>query len=63
LGPPLKQWEDRGIISKRSKYFAVITINMSLLILLFKNINLFTQIILSIILVSVQVFILTRPTE
>jgi uncharacterized membrane protein YbaN (DUF454 family) len=64
LGPVILDWEKHGVIGKRAKLLAC-----SCLILLFSytlifvNVSLWVKIFVSLIGVSVLVFILTRPSD
>ena len=64
LGPPLKDWQERGVIGIKAKWLATI---MILLVIGWRfpqlNIALWIKIFASTVLLSVLVFIWTRPSK
>lgn len=63
LGKSLQQWEENKIISKKSKTVALITIAISLGVIWMRPTGLEIKLILSLILLLVSVFILTRSSH
>ena len=64
LGPPLKDWQERGVIGIKAKILATV---MILLILIFRfpvlNVALGIKIVASTVLIGVLIFIWTRPSQ
>ncbi len=64
LGPPLKNWQEGGVIGLKSKIIATI---MIVLVLIFRirilEINLWIKVIATTVLASVLLFIWTRPSK
>ena len=63
MGPPLKKWEEQRAISPTSKWIAITAITASLAIMWYKNMPFSVQITATTFLVSVSLFIITRPTS
>lgn len=63
LGAALRDWEERGAISKRTKVIATSMILASIAVLWFKNLMLPVQLGLTLMLLTVTGFILTRPSH
>lgn len=63
LGKSLQQWEENKVISKKSKAVALITIAISLGVIWMRATGIEIKIILSVVLLLVSVFILTRPSH
>ncbi|MBC7429167.1 MAG: YbaN family protein [Bacteriovorax sp.] len=63
LGPPLKDWQERGVIGKKAKILATVMISL-IIILRFPslNINLWIKVFASTVLVCVLAFIWSRPS-
>lgn len=64
LGPPLQDWQERGVIGVKAKFLAT---TMIMLLLVFRipslNIALGIRIFACIILIGVLIFILSRPSK
>ena len=64
LGPPLRDWQDNGVIGPKAKALAAI---MLLFVILYRiptlNINLWIKVVAEVVLVIVFIFILTRPSK
>ena len=64
LGPPLKDWQERGVIGMKAKILATI---MIILVLVFRfpvlNLALAIKIFASAVLIGVLIFIWTRPSS
>lgn len=63
IGQALRDWEERGAISTRSKTLALSMIAISLIVIWLRPIMMPVRIGVTIILVAVSVFILTRPSR
>lgn len=61
FGKNIKDWQERGAISKKAKITAMITIIATFLVSVFLQVKLIILIIQFIVLCCVSVFILTRP--
>lgn len=63
LGKPLQQWEEKKIISKKSKAMGLTTIAFSLVVIWLKPTDFEIKLILSLILFLVSIFIVTRASH
>ena len=64
LGPPLKDWQDHGVIGLKAKIIATIMICAVIIIRLpTLNLNLWIKVFTSVVLVCVLLFIWTRPSK
>jgi len=64
LGPPLKAWEERGVISKKSKLLATISIALLLAYpMIALSLNLAVKAVVFALVASVLVFIWSRESE
>lgn len=63
LGKSLQQWEENKAISKKSKTVALTTIAISLGVIWMRTTGLEVKLILSVVLLLVSIFILTRPSQ
>lgn len=64
LGPPLKDWQDNGVIGIKAKIFASVMILYVVGIRFPKlDINLYAKILASTILLLVLLFVVTRPSQ
>lgn len=60
LGPPLKDWEDRRAISRKTKISAILMITISVVIIWNKVELEWLKYCLTLLLISVSIFIITR---
>jgi len=64
LGPPLRDWQERGVIGMKAKILATVMIS---LVLIFRfpvlNVNVAIKIIAAVVLIGVLIFIWTRPSS
>lgn len=64
LGPPLRDWRERGAVPGRAKTIAVVGMAASLIyILLVPSIPAYGKIVAAIVLACCATFILTRPSS
>lgn len=62
FGPSLKDWEDHGAISTKAKFIAIVMIAFSLGVIWWRVTIIEVKVGVSILLVGVSLFILTRPS-
>ena len=62
LGPPVNNWNEHGAISRKTKFFvsALILTNLTL-VSLFVNVHIYIKITVTMICLSVVLFIVSRP--
>lgn len=63
LGPPIKDWQERGAIRKRAKIYATIFIAVTFAISLWMALPLMGLVAQAVVLSCVMTFIWTRPSE
>ena len=63
LGPPIRDWENNGVIRRRAKVFASISIAFVFGLSVFLGLNALILTTQAVVLSAVSLFIWTRPEE
>lgn len=64
FGPPIKDWETRGVISRNNKIIATLMLGISALLLLLKSdIVLFGKVGFSLFATVILIFVWSRPNQ
>ncbi|MET0257956.1 MAG: YbaN family protein [Methylobacterium sp.] len=63
LGPPLRNWRERGVVPKRAKILAIASMAASLAFLWHRSVAPSLLFGLGAVMVGVAVFLLSRPTR
>ncbi len=61
LGPPLRNWEERGAVSRKSKVIAVVMLCVSWIFMYHNLGNIYLLLGITCVFVTVSLFLVTRP--